>query len=84
MLEQIKEILKNNLDEIGLFISSINYEKVGNDNYLKIELDSDNIIDVLIITKASTIINEILDTNDIIKDSYILDIFSKEKGVENE
>ena len=44
-------------------------------------LDSDNVIDIDTIVKATKIISPIIDEKDFIKESYVLDVSSKEKGV---
>ena len=54
----------------------------GNYNFLKIELDKVNGIDLDTIVAATEVINPIIDKLDLIDDSYILDITSKEKGDE--
>lgn len=76
MLDKIKKEISNPLSSIGLDIDSINYEK-GN---LNIILDSEDVIDLDKIVEATRIINDILDAKDFIKEKYILDVSSKEKG----
>ena len=76
MLDKIKKEISKPLSSIGLDIDSINYEK-GN---LNIILDSEDVIDWDKIVEATRIINDILDDKDFIKEKYILDVSSKEKG----
>lgn len=76
MLDKIKKEISKPLSSIGLDIDSINYEK-GN---LNIILDSEDVIDLDKIVEATRIINDILDAKDFIKEKYILDVSSKEKG----
>ena len=76
MLDKIKKEISKPLSSIGLDIDSINYEK-GN---LNIILDSEDVIDLDKIVEATRIINDILDDKDFIKEKYILDVSSKEKG----
>ena len=59
---------------------SVKYETEGNYNFLRIELDKVNGIDLDTIVEATNIINPILDEYDLISDEYILDISSKERG----
>ena len=80
MEEKIKKIVNHSLDELGLWIDSVKYEKEGNVNYLRICLDSKDIIDVKKIVSATHIINPLMDKEDLIKEEYILDIFGKSKG----
>lgn len=76
MLDKIEKEISKPLSSIGLDIDSINYEK-GN---LNIILDSEDVIDLDKIVEATRIINDILDAKDFIKEKYILDVSSKEKG----
>ncbi|MGN0992354.1 MAG: ribosome maturation factor RimP [Bacilli bacterium] len=76
MLDKIKKEISKPLSSIGLDVDSINYEK-GN---LNIILDSEDVIDLDKIVEATRIINDILDAKDFIKEKYILDVSSKEKG----
>ncbi len=76
MEEKLRLILTKPLNDIGLVIDEITFKK----DTLYIVLDSDDLIDLDRITTASKLINKILDEEDIIKDKYLLDISSKEKG----
>lgn len=77
MTEKIKKVIEKPLSEIGLKVSSIKYTK-GN---LNIILDGEDLsIDKIV--EATKIINPILDKEDFIKEKYMLDVSSKEKGVE--
>ena len=76
MENKIKEILKEPLKEINVFIDSITYENKS----LNILLDSEDIIDLDKVVEATHIINDILDKEDFINESYMLDVSSKEKG----
>ena len=78
--DKVRKIIDNSLEEKKMWIDTIKYEKDGNNNFLRIVVDSNNIIDVDTIVEVTKIINPLLDEADIIKDSYILDVSSKEKG----
>ena len=80
MEEKIKEKIGNSLDDLHLTIDSIKYEKENNSNYLRICLDSKEVIDVDKIVLATKIINPLIDELDLIKEEYILDIYGKSKG----
>lgn len=77
-MDKIKNALEEPLKEIGLTIYSINFEKES----LNITLDSINndVLDLDKIVEATHIINKILDKNDFIKESYTLDVSSRERG----
>ena len=76
MEEKVKKLISKPLEKLNMIVDSISFEK-GN---LFIVLDSDEVIDSNRIVEASHLINDILDKKDFIKESYILDISSKEKG----
>ncbi|MEE3342477.1 MAG: hypothetical protein VZS44_00090 [Bacilli bacterium] len=78
--DKVKELVEKVLLEKGIRIDSIKYEKEGNNNFLRIVVDRDKPIDVDTIVDITKIINPLLDETDIIKDSYILDVSSMEKG----
>lgn len=78
--EQIKEILEKPVEEVGVRIDSIELAKEDNNLYLRIVIDRDEIIDIDKCVEVTNIINPILDREDPIKESYILDVSTKEKG----
>lgn len=80
MLEKIRESIEGPLSSKGIVVDDIIYEKEGNNNFLRIVIDSNNIVDLDMCVDATHIINDILDEIDVIDESYILDISSKEKG----
>lgn len=78
--EQIKKILEKPVEEVGVRIDSIELAKEDNNLYLRIVIDRDEIIDIDKCVEVTNIINPILDREDPIKESYILDVSTKEKG----
>ena len=81
MKEKIVASIGNKLDDIGVYIYDVTYGKVDGENTLTIILDRDEIISLNEIVKATRIINPILDKLDLIKESYTLDVYAKEKDV---
>ena len=81
---RVRELIKKPINDMGILIDSIEYIKEGNNNFLKIVIDRDRIIDIDTVVDVTRVVNDILDNEDIISDSYILDISSKEKGDNNE
>ena len=79
-LEKIKEIISEPISKLNLSVDSIEYVKQGKYNFSNIVLDRINGIDLDTIVEATNIINPILDEYDLIKEEYILDISSKERG----
>ena len=78
--EKVKQLINKEEEKKGFTIDSITYEKEGSNYFLRIILDRDKIIDIDSIVEITNIINPILDNSNIIEESYILDISSKEKG----
>ena len=76
MEERVKSVISEPLKELNMVVDSVSFEKGS----LNIVLDSDEVIDLDKIVEASHLINDILDKEDFIKESYTLDISSKEKG----
>ena len=79
-LDKIREKLTPSLAEIDIVITDIAFSKNGKYNFLTIELDKGSGIDLDTIVEATNIINPLIDELDIIDDSYILDVISKERG----
>lgn len=85
MEEQIRKLLEKELEEEGIRIDSIKLEKENNNLFLRIVIDRDEVIDLDTCVEVTNIINPILDEADLIEESYILDVSTKEKGrTENE
>lgn len=80
VLDEIRNAIIEPMKKMEIIVDSITYEKEGNYNFLRIELDKINGIDLDTIVVATEIINPIIDELDLIDESYILDIISKEKG----
>ena len=82
MEEKVRKIIGNSLDIIGLTIDSVIYEKENGHNFLRICLDSPNIIDLDLIVQATNIINPLMDKENVINEEYHLDIYGKSKGIQ--
>ena len=80
VLEEIRNAITEPMNKLDIIVESVTYVVEGNYNFLRIELDKVNGIDLDSIVEATEIINPIIDELDLIDDSYILDIISKEKG----
>lgn len=80
VLEKIKEAITEPMKKMDIIVDSVNYEAEGSYNFLRIELDKVTGLDLDTIVEATNVINPIIDELDLIDDSYILDIISKEKG----
>lgn len=79
-LKELAEKLKRILEEKDLIVCSVNYKTKGKYNFLVIEIDKVNGLDIDTIVEATNIINPIVDEINITSDNYILDVISKERG----
>ena len=86
MKEQVAELVNDSIKELNVFVDDAFISEEEGKKLFNIILDSDEVIDLNRITKASRIINKIMDKNkSLLKDIDELDIYSKEKGAdENE
>lgn len=82
--EKVRKLIELPIQEMGITIDNIVYEKEGSNYFLRITIDRIKPIDIDTCVEVTRRINPLLDEADIIKDSYILDISSKEKGENNE
>ena len=82
MKEIIIEAVGDKLDNLGLIIDSVEYGIVDGEKTLTIVLDREEIINIDEVVMATRIINPVLDKLDLIKESYTLDVYAKEKGDE--
>ncbi len=77
---KLTEKINNALKDKEIFVESIEYIKKGKYNFLEITLDKVGGIDLGGIVDATNIINPLVDKEKFTKDSYILDVSSKERG----
>lgn len=82
-MEEIRKMIEPIIRENGYILDSVEYVKEGKINSLVVVIDKENITveDRVIV---SNLINPIIDEIDIIKESYILDVCTKERGKEDE
>ena len=79
-LEIIKKEITKPMEEMEIIVDKVEFVNENNYNFLKIELDKVNGIDLDTIVEATNIINPIIDRLDLIEEEYVLDISSKERG----
>ena len=79
---KVKELIQQIVEENNYIIDSVEYVKEGSNNFLRIVIDKNGIIDIDDCVTVTNLINPLLDKEDPIKDNYILDVCSKEKGCE--
>ncbi len=78
--EEVKKIIEPVLIENNYILDQIEYVLEGSANFLRIFIDKEGFITIDDCVKVSNLINPILDEKDLIKENYILDVCSKEKG----
>ena len=81
-LKTIRDLITEPMKEMDIMVATVKWEKEFNQNYLKIELDKVNGIDLDAIVAATDVINPILDEADLIKEEYTLEITNVERGEE--
>ena len=84
MEDKIRDLISDEVNKLGISIDSIVYEKEGSNYFLRIVIDRDEIIDIDTCVEVTNIINPLLDKCDMLTDSYILDVSTKEKGGKDE
>ena len=78
--KKVRALIEDEVSKMGIVIDSVVYEKEGSNYFLRIVIDRDKIIDIDTCVEVTKVINPLLDDLDVIEDSYILDISSKEQG----
>lgn len=82
IVDKIKKLIYDDIKKNGYILDDVVYEKEGLIWFLRVTIDKEGIIEVEDCIKVNSIINPILDREDPIPNSYILDVCSKEKGSE--
>ncbi len=84
MKEQVASLLDEKIKELGVYVEDAFISTEEGKKIFNIILDSKEVIDLNKITEASRIINPIMDIHkEILGDIDELDIYSKEKGENN-
>lgn len=80
--QNIKSLIEGPINELGYHLDDVVYEKENNTYFLRVIIDKDGYVDLEDCVNVSNLVNPILDEADLIKEQYILDVCSKEKGSE--
>lgn len=80
--EKVRSLIEKVITENDYILDSVEYVKEDSNMFLRIVIDKNGIIDIDDCVNVSKLINPILDDANIIDESYILDVCSKEKGSE--
>lgn len=73
-------LIKDALSTENIVVDSVKYLTEDNIKFLRITIDKEGFITSDDCVKATKIINPILDDSNLIEESYILDVCSKERG----
>ena len=81
MKDKITNLVGEKIEKLNVFVNDVFISTEEGKKILNIVLDSEEVIDLNLITEASRIINKLIDQNQILDDDiYEVDIYSKEKG----
>lgn len=80
MKEKLIAKLGNKLDSLKVFVDDVYIEELAGEKTLTIVLDSEEMLDLKTVVKATRILNPIVDELDFIEGMYTLDVYAKEKG----
>ncbi len=78
----VEGLIKDVIEDNNYILDSVSYVFEDGNNFLRVVIDKNGIIDIDDCVCVSKLINPILDREDPISDNYILDVCSKEKGCE--
>ncbi len=82
IVEEVTKLITKPVEDAGYSIDEILYIKEEGNQFLRVVIVKNGIIDVEDCVVVSKIINPLLDEADLIEEEYILDVCSKEKGCE--
>lgn len=78
--EQVKKLIEGPVGKLGVNIDSVVLEKESGTLFLRIVIDRDEVIDVDTCVEVTNVINPLLDEANLIEETYMLDVSTKEKG----
>ncbi|MCI9110243.1 MAG: hypothetical protein HFH47_00345 [Bacilli bacterium] len=80
--EKVRDLLEEAISKAGYILDEVTYEKEGKTYTLTLVIDKEGFININDCLAVNKIVNPLLDDADLISDSYVLDVCSKEKGSE--
>lgn len=80
--EKVRNLIEGVILENNYILDEVTYGKEGSNNFLRVVIDKEGIITVDDCVEVTHLINPIIDEADPIEENYILDVCSKEKGVD--
>ena len=83
MEKEIRSLIEKTIVDAGYILDDVTYVNENGANFLRIIIDkAEDYINVNDCVLVNDLLNPILDEMDLIEESYIVDICSKEKGCE--
>ena len=79
MEEKIFELIESEIKSLDLILSNVLIVLEDNIKFLRVVIDSKTYVTVNDCVKVTKLINPIIDESNLIKNSYILDVCSKER-----
>ena len=80
--DKVRKLIESEVNRNGYIVDEVLYVKEDGNYYLRIIIDKNGTIDIEDCVNVTRIVDPMLDDINFIKDSYILDVCSKEKGCE--
>ena len=80
IITEVKKLIEPIITENNYILSDVEYTVEGKIAFLRVYIDKEGFISIEDCVKFSNLINPLLDEKDLIKDNYMLDVCSKEKG----
>ncbi len=77
--EEVKKLIENDINKLGISLEKIEFVKEDGIYFLRIYIDKEPIININDCVNVTKLIDPILDKNNLIDKSYILDVCSKKK-----
>ena len=74
--DKVEMLIKEPIEKLGYILYDVQYSKEGKDYFLRVFIDSPKGIDLNDCEKVNNEINDLLDTEDYIKEQYFLEISS--------
>jgi len=81
IIDEVTKLITKPVNDAGYNIEEILYVTEDSNQFLRVVITKNGTIDVEDCVTVSNIINPLLDEADLIKEEYILDVCSSEKGV---
>lgn len=80
VLCKIRNAIEGPINKIGYVLDDILYVREGKTYFLRVVVDNNAIMTVEDCVKVTRVVDPIIDELDLIENSYVLDVCSKEKG----